>query len=275
MKRSNSNMDRRVLLAGLGGAVAGSLLTGKAQAGPLNPPAGGVFSTGVSVQQLADKIAKTPQGFGESCIPIQSLSGSTTSMFEVLAPGSYYLTDNIHAVSGMDVLSIKSPDVDLDMCGYSIISPGGTPGGGTAIRCDQENCCVYDGSIVGGDRGLDFSLASRFIIWDVTCRNCTSFAVLFGSRGLGYDCEAHGIGGVGYAILGERNEVEECSAVTCNVGFRCSGTQNLIISNSATECALPFDIVQGNSHGKIVSVVGVGDMSAVAGANFPTTNFIF
>src|SRR5438093_11535063 len=89
------NPDRRLLIAGLGltGAAA---LARVARALPPPRPA----STGTSLQDVYDKIARTDAGFGEARIPVESLPGSATAQYVIGAPGVDYLTGNITGVAG-------------------------------------------------------------------------------------------------------------------------------------------------------------------------------
>ena len=56
-----SSMDRRVLLAGLGGVMAGTLVSSKATAGILEPP-GPPSPTGVSLEAVAARSSRTDVG---------------------------------------------------------------------------------------------------------------------------------------------------------------------------------------------------------------------
>lgn len=281
MKRMK--VDRRVLLASLGGAVAGTLLAGKARAGELDPPPGGVTPTEVPLKKLneaikavKEKVAKDDAGLAEARMPVQGLTGSATALYVITASGSYYLTGNIQGVPGMNGIEIHADNVDLHLGGFHMVSltdPGGV-GLGKGILCDGSNVTVYDGSVVGWDRGVDFGLASHFILEDVTVIGASSGAFYLGNRGQAWDCDAYS-SPVGFSAMGQRTLIEECGAWTCPVGFSVGGTQNLVLSNCATECGTPFDVSPGNAHGPMVDASSGGDISAYPGGGHPDSNLAY
>lgn len=270
----NMNADRRALLAGLGGVMAGSLLTGKARAGNLNPPPGEIGPTGKSVQEIADKVARTTVGFAEPRIPVQSLPGSPQYSYIISASGSYYLTQNIPSESGKHGIYIGADNVDLDLCGFHLI---GGSGAQSAIRSDKQNVTVYDGTAVGWDRGFDFQTASLFILWDLVSIGAASGAFYLGNRGQAYDCDAYSTPGTGFAALGTRTLVEECGAWSCNIGFSSiSSMKNLFLSNCSTEhVSGAFVLGSGNAYGPIVAVSGLNDISTIANSGHPSANLIY
>lgn len=105
-------------------------------AGPLNPPAGPVGSTGRTLEEVRPSI------------PVQSLSGSTTATYFISQPGSYHLVDNIQSPGGGKfAVQVAVSDVTLDLNGFGII------GNGTetlaAIRVDGNACIVHSGRVSG------------------------------------------------------------------------------------------------------------------------------
>jgi hypothetical protein len=268
------NIDRRALLAGVGGVVAGSLIAKKAMAGVLNPPPGPVGPTGRRLSSIANMIARTPGGIAEARTPVQGLSPSSDALYEITAPGSYYLTENIQGVGSSHGIRISSPNVDLDLCGFHMIgaAPVGLPLG-SAIVSDQQNVTVFDGTVVGWTRGVDLEHASLFIVWDVTSIGATQSGFVLGDRGQAYDCDCYSSGGFGFALMGVRSLVEECGAWTCAVGFKGINSPNLLLRNCATECPSAFDLGQGNTYGPIVFVTG--DVSAIPNSGHPEANYVY
>ncbi len=271
-------VNRRVLMTGLGGVMAGSLLTGKAQAGSLEPPPGMPMPTGRSVQELSDKIGRTDHGVSEPRTPVKSLLGSTTASHVISAPGSYYMTENLLGEPGKNGIEIQADNVDLDLAGFHLIGAPPDPVGtlpGTGILCDRQNVTVYNGSVYVWGGAVDFHAASLFILWDISSIGALLGAFILGNCGQAYDCDAYSAGGAGFSAQGQRSLVEECGAWSCGTGFSSSGSQNLFLSNCATGCATPFDISQGNSYGPLVDVTGVGDISAVPNSGRPDSNLIY
>jgi hypothetical protein len=260
--------DRRAVLAGLGGAVVGTLIASRApQAAPPQPQ---------GMQAVLDKIARTTQGFGESCLPVQAFPGTGTSAFRLTLAGSYYLNGNVVVTGGENGIEIAGNNIDLDLQGYSVIGPSGAAGvpAGTGIVAAGTNIAVYDGSVANFSNGVDFGGASYSMVWDVTAIDATQAGFLCGSFNQHYDTEAHRcLSGVGYEALGVSSQIHECGAFSCAVGFRVLGAHNLVLANSATDCALPFDIRAGNAWGPIVVVQG--DMSLVPKASDVNANLAY
>src|SRR5438128_8660709 len=137
------NPDRRLLIAGLGltGAAA---LARVARALPPPRPA----STGTSLQDVYDKIARTDAGFGEARIPVESLPGSATAQYVIGAPGVYYLTGNITGVAGEAAIEVPSDHVAIE-CGCFTLF--GLPGTLACVTSPGAKACI--GSFDAGCRG--------------------------------------------------------------------------------------------------------------------------
>jgi hypothetical protein len=132
-----------------------------------------------------------------------------------------------------------------------------------------------DGSVIGGRVGIDFSQASRFILWDVISIGAELAGFQLGHEGNFYDCEAHGSLVVGVLASGNNSLIEEGAVYSCPTGYQITGTRNIFFNNFATNCPAPFVIGQGNSFGPLVNAVSVGDMSGVPGGNNPWANFAY
>lgn len=270
------NVDRRVLLAGLGGAVAGSLIARNATAGQLNPSAG-PGPTGIALADLSDKVARTAQGFSEARTPLEAVSGDATCVRRIVQSGSYYATQHMFGPPNMDLICIDAPNVVLDLGDFTLFGPPGSPGGANseaAIRCTADNVCVYEGNIHNYARGCDFGSASRALLWDITVIQATAVAVLLGSSSQCYDLEIHA-SSVGVDVTGDGSICEEVALWQCGTGIIIHGTRNLMLSNCATQCGVPFSFGNGNTYGPIVVAMGTGDLSAVPGGNVPGNNLVF
>lgn len=272
------DVDRRVLIAGLGGAVAGSLLARNAVAGSLNPPAGGVSPSGRDLTQVTNMIARTDQGCAMPPVPVESLPGSASAKHVISVSGSYYLVGNIQGNPGQNVIDVQASHVDICGGGFHIFVPSGASSGvpsGCGIVCSGQNVTFYDGSVIGGRVGIDFSQASRYIIWDVISIGAEAAGFQIGGEGNFYDSEAHSCQNVGVLATGARALIEEGAVYSCPVGYMITGAQNIFFNNFATNCQTPFQIGPGNSYGPLVNVAGVGDMSAVPGSTNPWANFAY
>jgi hypothetical protein len=266
-------MDRRMVLGGIG-VVAGSMLANKALAGSLEPP-GPPGPTGRSTDELAGMIAR-PSGVSEPRSPVTGLPPSASSRYLISSSGSYCMTENLVATPGMNGIQITADNVDLDLQDFHLVGAGGgTPGDtSVAIQCTGQNICIYGGSIEGWAVGVQMDAASRFLLWDVTVLNATIAGYRLGTDGQAYDCDVYGCP-TGFVIGGLRTVVEECGAWSCPVSYQCTGAQNLIIGNCATDSPNAFSIGAGNSFGPIVTVTGVGNIGGVVGSNHFLANFIY
>lgn len=273
-KMDKKDVDRRALIAGIGGAVAGSLLAGNAMAGQLNPP-GPVGPTGRRMSSIANMIVRTPSAVCEPRINVESLVSGPDAVKVIDQSGSYYLTQNFVGVGGLHGIRITASHVDLHLGGFHMSglpdSQGILPR--SAIVSDAANVTIYDGSLNGWTRGVDFEHASQFIIWDVTSIGASVAGFVLGDRGQAYDADVYSCAGDGFLALGVRTLVEQCGAWTCGTGFRASTAQNLFLGNCATECASPFALAQGNTYGPIVVVAG--DLGTQPGSNHHEANYVF
>jgi hypothetical protein len=257
-------MDRRAVLAGVGGLVAGTLVASRAAAAPPAPQ---------GLQAVLDKIARTDQGFGECCLPVQAFPGSSAA-FTLTRPGSYYLNGNVMPSSGQNGIEIASDHVDLDLNGYSVLGSGGGAAGtatGTGILVTGRNVSIYDGSVAGFDVGVDMTGASHSMTWDVTCMDCVRGGFACGSLNQHYDDESHRCG-TGFFAPDSSSLLQECGAYACGSGFRVTGSRNVVISNQACDCPVAFDVRDGNAWGPIVVVSG--DLSLLPHASDVNANFV-
>ncbi len=115
-------------VAGLAGVAALSKL---ASAGPLDPPPGPVTPTGVSLEDLSNRIARGAEGIAEPRTPVPAGFNPT-----ITNPGSYYLTSSVSSVS------IESDRVQLDLNGFTL-----TGGSNAAINIEASDVTIRNGRI--------------------------------------------------------------------------------------------------------------------------------
>lgn len=148
---SGSFDSRRAWLAGLGGLAAGAILTRSANAGPLDPPAGPVSSTGSTLDEIRQSVARS-SGIAEPRRPITPTAG-----WSITQPGAYYLTDNIDNAN----LTISASDVDLDLNGFTLSNDGGYTAI-TVYSLGLRNVRIRNGTVraqfvSGGIDGVQFA----------------------------------------------------------------------------------------------------------------------
>ncbi len=265
--------DRRVMLAGIGGVMAGTFLSPRAIAGTLNPP-GPPAPTGRTTDDLANMIAR-PSGVSEPRTPVAGLPGTASSKYVISASGSYCATENFIAAAGQSGIQITADNVDLDLQGFHLVG-GDNAGLATAgIVVTGSNVSIYNGTLEGPWSIAMQVNAPKFLLWDVTVIGAAGTGFLLGTDGQCYDCDVYECP-TGFDAHGQRTIVEECGAWSCPTSFAASGTQNLIISNCATNSANPFGaIIANNAYGPIIVVTGVGNIGQVAGSNHILANYVF
>ncbi len=161
---------RRAMLAGLGGLAAGALMARSAQAGPLNPPPGPISSTPGPEPRIPVDQTNTP--------------GSSTAIFRITQPGSYYLTGNVLGQSGKAGIEIFADSVTLDLMGFEL---SGVPGSLSGIRTlspfFRQNITVRNGVVAGwGGGGLSLTHAPSDVgsVSGIIARNNTGVGISVG-----------------------------------------------------------------------------------------------
>lgn len=187
--------------------VAGAWL----YAGPLNPPAGPIVSTGKTTQEIFDKV-----GSSEPRVPI-SLSttpGDANSLYKITQPGSYYLTGNITGVAGKHGIEIASGEVTLDLNGFTLqgIAGMGAFDGINASVASLRGIKIRNGNVRDwGGEGIDLFTATALFctVEGIYARSNASHGIYMDDGSTVIDCAANLNGGSGIDIdSGAR--VERC-----------------------------------------------------------------
>jgi hypothetical protein len=133
----------------LGLALSVGVLSDRAAAGPLSPPAGAVASSGKTLTEISPETAINP-----STSPT-----AAGAMIRISQPGSYYLTGNVVInTPGFAGIEIAAPDVTLDMRGFRVVgNPSSGPGiGGQGVAAGFK----LRNGIITNTGGIGLSLAS-------------------------------------------------------------------------------------------------------------------
>lgn len=184
-------------------------VSGAAWAGPLNPPAGPVASSGKTTQEIFDKAAaaepRTP-------ISAETTPGDADSTFKIAAPGSYYLTRNMLGGAGKHGIEIASGGVTLDLNGFEL---AGFPGTLSGIHCTAtmaRGITIINGTVRnwGGD-GVDVISGSPFQcqVKGVNAIGNGGSGIRTGSGSIVTDCTAAANGNFGFDL------VTACVVTTC------------------------------------------------------------
>lgn len=122
-----------------------------APAGPLNPPAGAIASSGKTLTEVEPR----------TIINATNTPGDANCTYRITQPGSYYLTGNLVGVSGKDGIWIDANGVTIDLRGFHVLGSG--PGGGAKgfrlIGGNDSNVSLLNGTVRNwASTGVDFSL---------------------------------------------------------------------------------------------------------------------
>ena len=252
-----------------------------------------------------------PGSFG-AARPVHTLAGDANSIYVIDEPGSYCLTHNITGVSGKHGIVITADEVTLDLGGFSLVGAAGAAHGIWVSESNTRNVTIRNGFIrswpllqingqsiargtienvhtsgLGGGgvavkhciiTGCSFNDSSDGGLQGEYCKifNCTAHdnvgtgiyapfeSVVSGCTAVG---NAIGISGSAGTVV-ENNSVQE-NATGISVGYSC-----LVVRNNARgNTTVNYNIDASSSHGPIVNVAGVGDISGTTGADHPWANF--
>lgn len=214
--------QRRALLAGLGGLAAGAFVAGKAKAGPLDPPAGPIASTGKTLTEVEPRIA----------INQTNTPGDAGNIFRIMQPGSYYLTGNVAGESGKNGIRVEAPGVTLDLNGFEL---RGVPGSLRGIdMLSSPHSTVRNGRVIAwGGRGL--SLQGEYItVESVGVSDCGSVGIRVSDTGSCVrDSYASNNLGIGISV-GVGSTITNCVARgNAEEGIFC--TSDSVIGNCVSE----------------------------------------
>jgi parallel beta-helix repeat protein len=127
-------------------ALLATACAGLLFAGPLDPPAGPVTSTGKTLSEVEPRIAVNPT----------NTPGDADSLYRISQPGSYYLTGNITGVVGKHGIQVATSGVTLDLNGFQLRGVAGSLDGINVSAFDGVNITIKNGSLRSwGDCGLE------------------------------------------------------------------------------------------------------------------------
>lgn len=212
--------QRRAMLVGLGGIAAGALLSGKVQAGPLDPPTGPVASTGKTLAEIEPRTA----------INAVNTPGSATAVFRITQPGSYYLTGNIAGVSGKHGIEIVASNVSLDLMGFSLRGAAGSQDG-VKVNTAVANITVRNGSASGwGGDGFDLGpigLATGVLVECVHASGNAVRGIVAGDNAIIRDCSATQNGNSGISVS-RNGVVHRCVSLNnATFGIICGNASSM------------------------------------------------
>lgn len=175
-------------------------------AGPLDPPAGPVASTGKTILEVEPR----------TIINATNTPGDANSVFRITQPGSYYLTANVLGEANKRGIEITASHVTIDLNGFtvhgqSIVSTlDGIANEGASVAI-----VVRNGHITGwGAHGVSFSLggsAAGNRIEGVVARSNVGNGISPGDSAAVIGCTAISNGGAGITVSSSAT-ILECVA---------------------------------------------------------------
>ncbi|MCE7973300.1 MAG: hypothetical protein DYG92_03095 [Leptolyngbya sp. PLA1] len=196
-------MHRRHVVAALSAlSLAGT--AGLVLAGPLNPPAGPITSTGKTLSEIEPRIALTAA----------NTPGDADSVFRITQPGSYYLTGRLQGEAfknGIEIALASQGVVTIDLNGFEMVGGTDTLRGITITNATPTRVAIRSGSIRFWDEGG----ANLATVQGATIEN-VRFLNNFGgglatTRSRVINCEASSNTGHGFAV-DDGSVVEGCVA---------------------------------------------------------------
>lgn len=176
-----------------------------ALAGPLDPPAGPVGSTGKTLTEVEPRVALSQA----------NTPGDSDCVFRITSPGSYYLTGGMIVPSGFSGIEIAASGVSIDLMGFTVKGEPGSLDGIVTVSIDPQSISVRYGAIEGcGGDGLDFgspNTAQNCIITEVRASGNGQNGFVTGINASITQCVARNNGAAGFSA-GASSSLRGCSA---------------------------------------------------------------
>jgi hypothetical protein len=212
-----NEIDRRFLLGGLAGAAGVSAFSAMAKAGPLNPPAGAVGSSGKTLTDVEPRTA----------INATNTPGDANSVFRIAQAGSYYLAANVLIPANKTGIEIAASGVTVDLNGFVLTSFGGLQGI-VASSTSIERITVRNGRILGGTGGVDLAGINDVTVESVAAEVATGPGIRTGARAAVVNCSAISNTTSGITV-GEQSHVERCTAAsTAGTGIEAAAGSRIV-----------------------------------------------
>ena len=229
-----------VALRSLAVAIFALVLGGhRVLAGPLNPPAGAIASTGKTLTEVEPRTA----------ISEVNTPGDADSLYKITQPGSYYLTGNIAGVTGKHGIEIAASGVTLDLRGFDLAGVLGSLSGVTVSLEGAAAVTVRNGSARSwGSAGIDLSANGVFgaRIENITAADNRGAGIMAGPGAVIQHCAAVRNQLQGFRLFAGCR-VSGCTAAYNADGFNASGSLSAVDCNAYDNTATGFISTAGSS----------------------------
>lgn len=180
----------------------------------------------------------------EPSIPIESLSGDSTTLYNIKVAGAYHLTGSIKGESGKSGIRVDADNVHIDLRGFTLEGVSGSLEAitaGTYSHCTVENGFVKSWGSIGVLLGWD-SVARRL---DVS--GCSKTGIETGKRSMVEQCNAsqnnQGEDGQWGIEAGSYSTVRNCIA-NANQSLTTGAGGGI---RAGTDCQIENNVCSGNS----------------------------
>ncbi|QQS07821.1 MAG: right-handed parallel beta-helix repeat-containing protein [Phycisphaerales bacterium] len=261
----------RTIFAITASAILLSLAT-LALAGPLNPPAGPIISTGKTTQEIFDKTAAAEPRIA---INATNTPGDADSVYRISVSGSYYLSDNLIITAlNKHGIEIAASNVTIDLNGFLLAGPLGA--GFDGIRTSVaglRSLEIRNGTITGfGGDGIDFQTfnTTGCIVRNIRSQGNGSAGMRIGiaSTIIGCSANTNGSSGITAGIV---STISDCTAYSnASHGIQSLGNGTITGCTASSNGAFGFAI---NSNATITGCTATdnGDIG-ISGGNSTISN---
>ncbi|MEL6330197.1 MAG: right-handed parallel beta-helix repeat-containing protein [Planctomycetota bacterium] len=222
------------------GAVAALAITAAAtaQLGPLTPPGGAVSNTGPHLGQIEPRIPVGPE----------TTPGDADSIFRINKPGSYYLTSNLSAQPGREVVvfvEIDAENVTLDLNGFTIDGNNLVTRG---IEAYPDHVRIFNGRVRETTGDAIDARGNQMTLQDLEVMDVAGDGILVARRSIVERCRVTDSGGRGF-LIGSGSSVRHSAA------FRCGANGFDLLSGATAEaCSASLNTGAGFELGDRASV---------------------
>lgn len=163
----------------------------------------------------------------------------------IVNSGKYIVTRDIQGVSGLPIIDVQAPNVDIDLNGFTLI---GSPGVSVIRALNQDNVTLRNGTIIGGQIGIEIGGGGNFevVIEDVKVIDSAGFGIrITGQADIAIRrAKVRGSGNAGISVDGAgftdvQGTIEDCQVELCGGGIHViAGSSFAILRNRVENVTL-------------------------------------
>ena len=229
MRGMRTSFHRLGVVIGMGLGVA---VAGIAAGGELDPPPGAIAPTMKTLEEVEARIALNDV----------NTPGSSSATYEILEPGSYYLTENLIGETGKSGVAVRVEGVTIDLNGFSVIGEG--PLSFTrAVDYPYGKGTLRNGSVRGWTWGVHGE--EELVVERVRFDECGE-GISAGESARVSDCEVvAGLSNQDASIgihCGENSIVDRCIVVRYQTAGISMDANSTCARSTARDCGSGFNI---------------------------------